>query len=643
MTKRFWSALVVLTCAATTRAGEEPPSKLFGLTRVHEFHLDVAAAAWPKIQPAGGGFPGFPGGRPGAPGAPGATPAKPAEKSSDVHKGSGFGVDFPFIAADFTALGHSYKHIGLRYKGNASYMASSGGLKRNFKIELDHFDGEERVDGEKKINLNAGAMDPGRLREALSYSVFRAAGVPAPRTAFATLTLTVPGKYDKEFVGLYTVVEQVDKTFLKNHFNNNKGMLLKPERVRGIEYLGDDWSKYNDRYRPKHEPTVQQAARFIEFAKLVNKGTDEEFAKRISSILDTESFLRFLAVQGLIVNHDSPLGLEHNFYLYLNPNDNKFVFIPWDLDLSLGNFGPGGGGDKTNLSVEHPHMGEKKLIDRVLAVKPLKERYQQILKELSDGCFSKAKLLKDLDDLEKVTKEPLAKEKKAIAARKERTGFGFGPPGGGFGASPDLRTFLENRADSVVAQLSGKSKGVVMSGGFFGPPGGPGGGPGGGRGGPGGGMMAGFFAPPVLHHLDTDKDGKVSQDEFVTAVKKFFKDCDKEDKGSINEKQIADGLSALFPPPPPGFGPPPGGSPGRFSPGAMMAGPIVQRADANKDGRITQTELLAAAETLFKEADQRKIGKLDQAGVSAAMELLFPARGPGRGFGPGGPPRLPKD
>ena len=39
-------------------------------------------------------------------------------------------------------------------------------------------------------------MDPTRGREALAYAVFRAAGVPAPRTAFAEVTLTVPGKYD---------------------------------------------------------------------------------------------------------------------------------------------------------------------------------------------------------------------------------------------------------------------------------------------------------------------------------------------------------------------------------------------------------------------------------------------------------------
>ena len=49
-------------------------------------------------------------------------------------------------------------------------------------------------------------------------------------------------------------------------------------------------------------------------------------------------FLRFLAANALLSNLDSFLGFGHNFYLYLRPDTNKFVFIPWDLDLSLAGF-----------------------------------------------------------------------------------------------------------------------------------------------------------------------------------------------------------------------------------------------------------------------------------------------------------------
>ncbi|HJT76654.1 MAG TPA: CotH kinase family protein, partial [Gemmataceae bacterium] len=116
-----------------------------------------------------------------------------------------------------------------RYKGNGSYMASARGSKRNLKVELARHEPGQRYHGLKTLNLNAGAMDPTKGREALSYAVFRAARVPAPRTAFAEITLTVPGKYDRELLGLYTVVEQVDRGFLEGHFGDGKGLLLKPE------------------------------------------------------------------------------------------------------------------------------------------------------------------------------------------------------------------------------------------------------------------------------------------------------------------------------------------------------------------------------------------------------------------------------
>src|SRR4029077_5794454 len=98
------------------------------------------------------------------------------------------------------------KKIGVRYAGDITYFASARGLKRPLKIEFNKF-GVLSFHGLTSLDLHAMPMDPAKGREVLAYSVFRAVGVPAPRTAFAELTLTVPGKFDKEYLGLYTVVE----------------------------------------------------------------------------------------------------------------------------------------------------------------------------------------------------------------------------------------------------------------------------------------------------------------------------------------------------------------------------------------------------------------------------------------------------
>jgi enterochelin esterase-like enzyme len=76
---------------------------------------------------------------------------------------------------------------------------------------------------------------------------------------------------------------------------------------------------------------------------------------------------------------------------------------------------------------------------------------------------------------------------------------------------------------------------VVMPNGFVGGPRGPGGfGPG------------AFLARMIMQQADADKDGKLTQDELVTAAKKLFKECDKGKTGKVDEKQLAEGINRLF-------------------------------------------------------------------------------------------------
>jgi putative membrane-bound dehydrogenase-like protein len=489
MSRRLLSGMIALTCAGlllcwalvvfalpTVEAadGKEPTAKeapgkdVFGATKVWAIHLEIPAKEYEAMQPPPGGF-----GQPGA-----AQPAPKDPKDKRESERNLFGTEFPWAQGDLSAEGKTYKKVGLRYSGEITYFASSQGLKRPFKIEFNKF-ADQQFHGLTSLQLHAMPMDPAKGREVLAYSVFRDAGVPAPRTAFAEVTLTVPGKYDKEYLGLYTVVENVDRPFLEDRFGTDKGVLMKPFQVRSVDQFGDDWDRYKGPYRPQAEPTKDEAKRVMAFAALVNKAKDDEFKKEIESYLDVDEFLRFLAANALTSNLESAFALGHNYSLYLNPKTNKFVFLPGDLEFALGNFSLMGTADQQmDLSLTHPYSGENKLVDRLLAIKDVNEKYQKLLKELSEKTFTKENLLKQIEAAEKVTKEPLAKEKKAADARKEAAPR-FGPPGAQAPKPPDLKTFAEKRTASVAAQLAGKSKGYVPAGFGFGPPGGPGGGPGG--------------------------------------------------------------------------------------------------------------------------------------------------------------------
>ena len=322
----------------------------------------------PPYRDPGGRVPGHaapgPGRRPGRPAAgPSAEEARRAASERNL-----FGVEFPWASGAVTAEGKTFQGVGLRYAGNASYMASAGGLKRSFLVDLDRADHAE-FHGLHAMQLQSGALDPTKAREALAFALFREAGVPAPRTALAEVTLTVPGEHQKAYLGLYTLVEPVDRAFLKDRFGTDKGLLLRPQGLRGLDFLGDDWEKYRGPYRPLAEPTPDEARRLIEFVRLVQRGNDEQFRKEIASYLDVDKFLRFMAVQALIANADGFFTLAYNYSLFLDPNTNRFVFIPGDQELSFANFLMMGSADQLmDMSLARPYGGQNRLADRLLAI-----------------------------------------------------------------------------------------------------------------------------------------------------------------------------------------------------------------------------------------------------------------------------------
>jgi putative membrane-bound dehydrogenase-like protein len=446
-------------------AADDPPagkdgSGPFGQTRVWTVHVELTAKEFEAMQPAAPAFPGGP------------QPKKDERKDDRPRDRNLFGTEFPWAQADVTANGQALKRVGVRYSGDATYFASARGLKRPLKLDFARFEKQD-LHGPSSVHLHAMPLDPSKAREAIAYAVFRDAGVPAPRTAFAEVTLGVPGKFDKEYLGLYVVVEDVDRRFLADRFGTDKGLLMRPARMRGLDILGDDWARYQGQYQPQTDATKEEATRVMDFARLVNQAPDEEFRTKIDSFLDVDEFLRFMAANALLSNLESFFALGFNYHLYLNPKTNKFVFIPGDLEFSLANFLLMGTPDQLmDLSLTHPYPGESKLPERLLAIKEVNEKYLKLLRELTATVFTKERLVRDAEAIEKATKEIREKEAKAVATRKEPPP-GFGPPGGP--QPPDIKTFAEKRTASVAAQLDGKSKGYVPQFGF-GPPGGPPGG-----------------------------------------------------------------------------------------------------------------------------------------------------------------------
>src|SRR5204863_7531081 len=176
---------------------------------------------------------------------------------------------FKYVHADLEVEGHSFSDVAVRYKGNGTFMQSRGSLKRSLKLDLNKYVKGQKLAGLSRLNLHNNVTDASWMNEVLSHRLFRDAGVPASRTAYARVFVSVPGRYEKQYVGLYSLVEDVDQNFVEERFGTKKGAIYKPVTPEPIGDLGDDWSSYNQTYYPKTDLTPAQKKRMNDFWQLL--------------------------------------------------------------------------------------------------------------------------------------------------------------------------------------------------------------------------------------------------------------------------------------------------------------------------------------------------------------------------------------
>jgi enterochelin esterase-like enzyme len=112
---------------------------------------------------------------------------------------------------------------------------------------------------------------------------------------------------------------------------------------------------------------------------------------------------------------------------------------------------------------------------------------------------------------------------------------------------------VRGSADAILDNLYADNKLVpmivVMPNGWARAGGGRGGFGPGGPGGRGGSAAGTALAGAIMKRADTDKDGKVSLEEFLAAAEAVFKEIDKEKTGKVDEKQLAEAIGRLLPAP----------------------------------------------------------------------------------------------
>ncbi|KAI9320854.1 coth protein-domain-containing protein [Dichotomocladium elegans] len=232
----------------------------------------------------------------------------------------------------------SFKNVTIKLSGRNSRRYT----KLSYNINLAKGDKLYRYN---RLKLRAlGTTDPSYIREELAYQTLEAMGVATSSSSFARLFIN-----NKPF-GLYTLTEHIKPSWLENEFAEEgakykNGVLYQGIRrtpksdlvnhMSDLAYYNGNASAYEDgQYVIKEEPKKAKVGYgpLEEFTKQIHQATAD--VDKWNAFFDVEGFIRKQFVTGL--NDNFWLNLN-NYFLYQDPTNKQFIYIPTDTNRVFGN------------------------------------------------------------------------------------------------------------------------------------------------------------------------------------------------------------------------------------------------------------------------------------------------------------------
>ena len=180
---------------------------------------------------------------------------------------------YTYVEASVTIDGVIFPKVGLRKKG---FIGSLSHTRPSLKIRLNYIDKDAEIEGLTNLTLNNNKQDTSLMSQFMGYALFNAIGSPAPRCAYAKVTV------NGENLGIYSHVETVRKPLLKRAFGNSKGPLYEGTVV-------DFYKDWDNSFEHKQGKDARGRAHINTLIDLLadSKATEAD----IGELVDLDSFL----------------------------------------------------------------------------------------------------------------------------------------------------------------------------------------------------------------------------------------------------------------------------------------------------------------------------------------------------------------
>ena len=249
--------------------------------------------------------------------------------------------------------------VGVRIKGQiGSYRPLDD--KPALRMNLDWAVDGQRLRGLETFTLNNMVQDSSYVHEVLVYRLLREAGVPAPRTAWAFLSINGEPK------GIYLHVESVDDQFLDRWFDDPTGDMWEGEYGQDLTWGSFETLDLDELGADGIDDRAELAA----LADLLTLPPSESHVPALEALVDVDAWALAMAAEVMVGHWDGYFYYPNNYRVYHEPSRDQLYLIPWGVDQTLDWWGD-------------PYAPNGALARWMLEVPSLRRRYDLALWELS--------------------------------------------------------------------------------------------------------------------------------------------------------------------------------------------------------------------------------------------------------------------
>lgn len=285
------------------------------------------------------------------------------------------------IPATVTINGQVFDSVGIRFKGNTSYMNVQNSQKKSFNVSLDSWIDGQDIEGYNTLNFNNSYEDPSFLREVVYLHQIRK-HIPASKGNFIRLNINGANW------GLYPNVQQLNQDFYKEWFLSNDGTNWRADApstgggggggggqwgdgTAALNYLGADTALYKARYTLKSTKRANPWQDLVEVCDKLNNTPSANLEAVLNDYMDVDRTLWFLASEIAFCDDDSYIFKgKMDYYVYREAETGRTVPQEFDGNSAFYTQGVTSWGPFYNANkVNYP------LLNKLLAVPALRQRY----------------------------------------------------------------------------------------------------------------------------------------------------------------------------------------------------------------------------------------------------------------------------